>query len=160
MSERFGQPFALIVFEIDRLADINARHGYGAGDRVLERLGIVVRSHFRNTDWVARLSEGTFAVLLPGIDGVNAGRLAERLCVVVQERLQLRDHRSDQQFPVTISVAVLVAESVDWSVKAEELLAKAHAAIERAKSGGGNRVEQAEAIVRGSSTPVRGILPS
>ena len=32
--------------------------------------------------------------------------------VTVQERLQVRDHRSDQQFAVTISVGVLVAESV------------------------------------------------
>lgn len=158
-SERFGRSFALILLDIDHLADINARHGYGAGDRVLERVGIVVRNHFRNTDWAARLSEDTFAVLLPEIQGADAERLAERMRVTVQERLQLHDYRSDQESPVTISVAVLVVESVDRNVKAEQLVARAEAAIERARRSGGNRVERAESIVGRASVPTRDIVP-
>ena len=51
-AERFGHPFALVLLDVDRLAEINATHGYGAGDRVIERIGIVVRNYFRETDWV------------------------------------------------------------------------------------------------------------
>lgn len=143
-SERFGEPFALILFDIDRLADINSRYGYGAGDRVLERVGILIRSYFRDTDWVARLGDDTFAVLLPNIEGHNAERLAERVRVTVQERLQLHDHRSDQQFPVTVSVGALVAASVERKDKAEPLIASADAAVDRAKVAGGNRVERTD----------------
>lgn len=142
-SERFGEPFALILLDVDRLADINARYGYGAGDRVLERVGIVVRNYFRETDWVARLWEDTFGVLLPAIQGYNAERLAERMRVTVQERLQVHDHRSDQQFPVTISVGVVLAESVARTEQAERLIAAGEQAIDRAKEAGGNRVERA-----------------
>lgn len=142
-SERFGEPFALILIDIDRLADINTRYGHGAGNRVLERVGIVVRNYFRDTDWVARLCEDTFAVLLPAIQGYNAERLAERMRVTVEERLQVHDHRSDQQFPVTISVGVVVAESVARTEKAERLIAAGEQAIDRAKLAGGNRVERA-----------------
>jgi diguanylate cyclase (GGDEF)-like protein len=149
-SERLGEPFALILIDVDRLADINARYGYGAGDRVLERVGIVVRNYFRDADWVARLAEDTFAVLLPAIQGYNAERLAERMRVSVEERLQVHDHRSDQQFPVTISVGVLVAESVERTVKAEQLIAAAERAIERAKQAGGNRVERATLTPQGA----------
>jgi len=143
-SERLGEPFAVILIDVDRLADINARYGYGAGDRVLERVGIVVRNYFRDTDWVARLAEDTFAILLPAIQGHNAERLAERMRISVQERLQIHDHRSDQQFPVTISIGVLVAEVVSRTARAEGLVAAAEEAIERAKLAGGNRVERAE----------------
>lgn len=158
-SDRFGRTFAMILLDIDHLADINARHGYGAGDRVLERVGIVVKSHFRNTDFVARLGEDTFAVLLPEIQCVDAERLAERMRVAVQERLPLHDHRSEQRFPVTISVAILVADSLDRNVSAESLLAHALAAMERAKKAGGNRVERAEDIVPATSVPMRAIAP-
>lgn len=154
-SERFGRPFALILLDVDRLAEINATHGYGAGDRVIERLGIVVRSHFRETDWVARSSGDTFAVLLPETQRVDAERLADRVRIMVAERLQLHDYRSDQQFPVTVSVGVLIAESVDQSVRAEQLLTEAEVAVDRAKKAGRNRVERVDAIIGRAATPTR-----
>lgn len=158
-SERLGHPFAMMLIDVDHLADINTRHGHGSGDRVLERVGIVVRGYFRETDWVARLAGDMFAVLLPEVQGANAERLAERIRVTVQERLQLHDHRSDQQFPVTISVGILVAESVDRTVKAERLVADAEAALERAKKAGGNRVERTEAVIAGSALPPGNVMP-
>lgn len=141
-SERFGHPFAIILLDVDRLAEINARHGYGAGDRVLERVGIVVRNYFRETDWVARVGEDTYAVLMPETEGVHAERLADRMRVMVQERLQLHDHRSEEEFPVTVSVAVLIAKSVDRRMQAAQLLTDAEEALERAKHAGRNRVER------------------
>lgn len=87
-----------MLLGVDRLADINATHGYGAGDRVIERVGIVVRSYFRDTDWVARVVGDTFAVLLPETERLNAERLADRVRIVVSTRLQLHDYRSDQEF--------------------------------------------------------------
>jgi len=152
-AERFDYPFAIILLDVDRLADINTRHGYGAGDRVLERVGIVVRGYFRETDWVARVGGDTFAVLLPEIQGADAERLAERIRRTVQERLQLHDHRSDQQYPVTVSVGVLVAESVDRNMKTERLMANVEEALVRAKTAGGNRVERAAAVTADASTP-------
>lgn len=141
-SERFGHPFAVVLLDVDRLAEINARHGYGAGDRVLERVGIVVRNYFRETDWVARVGEDTYAVLMPETEGVHAERLADRMRVMVQERLQLHDHRSEEQFPVTVSVAVLIAPSVDRRMQAVQLLTDAEEALDRAKHAGRNRVER------------------
>ena len=143
-SERLGEPFALMVIDVDRLADINTRYGYGAGDRVLERVGIVVRNYFRDTDWVARLGEDVFAVLLPAIAGRDAERLAERIRLTVQERLGVHDHRSDQSSPVTISVAVFAGDSVERTLKTEQLIEAAQRAIVRAKQAGGNRVERSE----------------
>jgi GGDEF domain-containing protein len=46
---RFGYPVSLILFDVDRLSAINKQHGYGVGDRVLERLGILVRQYFAST---------------------------------------------------------------------------------------------------------------
>ena len=158
-SEHFGHPFALILLDVDRLAEINATHGYGTGERVIERIAIVVRNHFRDTDWVARSSGGTFAVLLPETQRADAECLADSMRITVAERLQLHDYRSDQQFPVTVSVGVLIAEAVDQSVSAEQLLTEAGGALDRAKKAGRNRVERVDVVIRRAVTPTREGMP-
>jgi diguanylate cyclase (GGDEF)-like protein len=154
-AERFGHPFAVILFDVDNLAEINATHGYGSGDRLLERIGITIRNYFRETDWVARTAGDAFAVLLPEIQRLNAERLADRVRNMVSERLQLHDHRSNTQIPVTLSVGVLIAESVDKSVRAEQMMAEAKAAVDRAKTAGRNRIETADVAIGRQVAPTR-----
>jgi diguanylate cyclase (GGDEF)-like protein len=153
-SERFAHPFALMLIDVDRLAAINREQGYGSGDRVLERLGILLRKYFREQDWVARLAGDTFAVLLPETQPAHAELLAERLRATVEARMALHDHRNEQQVPVTVSVAVVTAASVDPHLRAEELFDAARGAMQRAKTAGGNRVETAQlARTRGLKPP-------
>ena len=156
-SERFGHPFALILFDVDHLADINAKHGYGLGDRVLERIGIVLRNYFREQDWVTRCAGDRFAVLLPETQQEPAAQLAERVRVTVEERLALRDHRSDDQVPVTVSVAMVSLEAVDASIRADAVLREAEQAVNRAKLGGRNRVERVDINVKTSAPPLRDV---
>src|SRR6185503_3893319 len=121
-AERFGHPFALVLLDVDHLSDLNLAHGYGFGDRILERIGIVMGNFFREHDWVARHGEDTFAVVLPETGPDNAEHLAEQARKTVEERLALQDHRTEANVPVTVSVAVLIAESVDSSVNARQVL--------------------------------------
>ena len=104
---RFGYAISLILFDVDHLSRINQEHGYGVGDSILERLGILIRQYFRQHDWVARHSEDAIAVLLSRTDAVHASSLAERVRATVEERLGFTDHRSDRLVPVTLSAAVI-----------------------------------------------------
>jgi len=76
---RFGYPLSLILFDVDHLSKINRNHGYGVGDKILERLGILIRSFFRQHDWVARHSDDAIIVLLPNTEAANATELAQRV---------------------------------------------------------------------------------
>src|SRR5439155_1767261 len=105
MAVRDGQSVSLILFDVDHLSTINQEHGYGVGDRILERLGILIRQYFRQYDWVARHSEDSIAVLLSGTDAAHASELAERVRATVEERLGFTDHRNDRPVVVTLSVA-------------------------------------------------------
>ena len=96
---RFGYPVSLILFDVDRLSEINEKHGYGVGDKILERLGILVRQYFRQHDWVARHAEDSIAVLLTRTDADQASRLAERVRATVEERLGFTDYRTDRAGP-------------------------------------------------------------
>jgi diguanylate cyclase (GGDEF)-like protein len=139
---RSGQGLSLIMFDVDRLSAINEDFGYGVGDKVLERLGILMRTYFRHYDWVARYSEDVMVVLLAQTEPDRAIELAERVRHTVEERLWFTDHRTDRQVPVTVSAAVInMPVSVGDVIDPERLLAIGEAAVERAKRDGRNRVE-------------------
>ena len=145
---RYGYAISLILFDVDHLSRINQEHGYGVGDRILERLGILIRQYFRQYDWVARHSEDAIAVLLSRTDAVHASSLAERVRATVEERLGFTDHRSDRLVPVTLSAAVINVQALVGNViDPERLLADADAAVGRAKQQGRNRVERVDGYV-------------
>jgi GGDEF domain-containing protein len=73
----------------------------------------------------------------------------------VEGRIALRDYRSEQEVPVTISVALVLAESVDPSVRAEQLFEEARTVMQRAKRAGGNRVEKVEIALKRPVAPPR-----
>jgi diguanylate cyclase (GGDEF)-like protein len=144
-AARFNVPVSLILFDVDRLSSINKQHGYGVGDKVLERLGILMRTYFRQHDWVARYSEDSMAVLLTRTDGGHAAELAERVRATVEERLGFTDHRSERPVPVTVSAAVInIQIALGDAIDTERLMADAEMAVERAKKQGRNRVERVD----------------
>jgi PleD family two-component response regulator len=79
--------------------------------------------------------------------------------LTVQERMSLRDYKSDEQVAVTVSVAVVIAEAVDASVRAEYVMKEAEQAVHRAKHAGRNRVERVEINVKAQAPPSRGAQP-
>lgn len=154
---RFGYPMSLILFDVDHLSDINKEHGYGVGDRILERVGILIRKYFRQHDWVARHSEDSIAVLLPHTDAENASDLAERVRHTVEKRLRFVDHRNDIPVPVTLSAAVInVDVEVGDVIDPERFMADAEAAVERAKQQGRNRVERMDGLSSAAHTRASG----
>lgn len=141
-AERFEHWVSMILIDVDNLSAINKAHGYGVGDRILERMGILLRTYFRQHDWVVRYAEDTIAVLLPETTPADALTLAERTRAMVEERLTFRDYRTDQRALVTVSVAVTSARALEGEpIDHERLSSEAEAALDRAKTGGRNRVE-------------------
>jgi len=144
---RTGQAVSLILFDVDRLSAINEEHGYGVGDRILERLGILIRQYFRQHDWVARHSEDSIVVLLTGADAAHANELAEKVRATVEERLGFVDHRTERPVPVTTSAAVVNLEvAVGTVIDPERLMTDAEAGVERAKREGRNRVVRVDRL--------------
>ncbi len=142
---RFGYDISLILFDVDNLSAINQKHGYGVGDKILERLGILIRQYFRQHDWVARHSEDSIAVLLTRTDAEHASELAEHVRATVDERMGFTDHRTDRPVTVTVSAAIINLKiAVGDMIDPERLLADAETAVERAKRDGRNRVERVD----------------
>ena len=137
-AERFSDPLALVLADLDDFKQINDRYGHQTGDEVLRRFSDVLRENVRDFDLPVRYGGEEFAVLLPetGLDG--AERLARRLQSALLH-LRLPETGSDKP-PVTASFGVA---SFPAARSAEELLSAADGALYRAKAAGKNRVASA-----------------
>lgn len=141
-AQRRRHPIALALFDLDRLSAINKALGYGAGDRLLERLGILASRFFRHYDWIGRHGEDSIAALLPETSMDDAAALATRFRATVRQRMVLVDHRTDERVPVTVSAAVVGAERLLSHLEPATLLAEAEAALLRAKMNGVDQMER------------------
>jgi len=139
---RHHHSLALLMFDIDDLARINRDQGWGVGDRILERMGILARQFFRTHDWVARLGDDTIAVLLPEATVDQAAILAKRFREMVEHRLVQQDHKTEKTTVVTVSAAVVGTDLVQSNISAAVVLREAEAAVLRAKFTGCNRIER------------------
>jgi diguanylate cyclase (GGDEF)-like protein/excisionase family DNA binding protein len=139
---RHQHSLALLLFDIDDFSQINREVGYGVGDRLLERLGILARRFFRTHDWVARHGEDAIAVLLPETTVDQAALLAMRFGETVQHRLVLQDHITDSTKIVTVSAAAVGTDLVQSEIDAAYVMNEAEAAVLRAKLNGRNRIER------------------
>lgn len=82
-SEEGGDPFGLVMVDLDQFKEINDRFGHTAGDEVLQEFAARLRQTVRDSDVVARLGGDEFAILLIGAPREVAeevvGRLIDRL---------------------------------------------------------------------------------
>jgi diguanylate cyclase (GGDEF)-like protein len=142
-AERFADPLALVLADIDDFKQINDRYGHGTGDEVLRRFADVLRANVRDFDLPVRFGGEEFAVLLPetGMDG--GLQLARRLAAALA-RLRIPEV-GDDRAPVTASFGVA---SFPEARTVEELLFAADQALYRAKAEGKNRVAGAEPEAR------------
>lgn len=137
-ARRNGQPFSLLVCDVDSFGYFNHRLGREAGDLCLRRMaGVLTGQLKRPSDLAARYDGKQFAILLPdtGLDG--AVQVAES-CRTALERLAL-SHPAPERRIVTMSVGVASTVPAEDGVF-DAVLARAGEAVQAAKSRGRNRV--------------------
>lgn len=82
--QRFGDPAAVVVFDLDRLKAVNDTEGHDAGDRYIRRAAEALRHATRVAEPVARLGGDEFALVAP-VDADGATSLIQRLRGVLDE---------------------------------------------------------------------------
>jgi diguanylate cyclase (GGDEF)-like protein/PAS domain S-box-containing protein len=83
-SQRYGEVAGLMVIDVDAFEDTIHSYGHEVGEETLKAVARALVRRLRQTDLVARLSGGEFAVLLPHIDEEGVAVVAEGLGRVVQ----------------------------------------------------------------------------
>ena len=138
MVEHQKMPPCVLMGDIDFFKKVNDTYGHAAGDEVLKTFTNTIRQLLRKGDFLGRLGGEEFVVALENTDLPNAQTMAERL------RLAIANSQTpnDGGIPIAITASFgLALYSRDESVDA--WLARADAALYRAKQSGRNRVEMA-----------------
>lgn len=139
-AQALGKPLALVFVDLDRFKQVNDTHGHAVGDAVLVEVGRRLASQLRGGDMVARHGGEEFVMLVPGADAAEAAAVAERLRRLLAETPV---ETAAGALPVTASFgyAVLRPDDPGGSAGVAALIARADAAMYRAKQNGRNRVE-------------------
>ncbi len=138
-----NDPVSVLAFDLDNFKSINDRFGHMAGDAVLELFASVVRRTMRAGDVIGRLGGEEFVALLPN-NLAEATVAAER----VRRAFTTTCAASRNRVAATVSVGVACGSAF---AEIDMLIARADAALYRAKMNGRDRVETAEEAVGGAS---------
>jgi len=133
---RFSEPAALLMLDLDHFKRINDTHGHAWGDTTLRAFAKTMQQHLRKTDLAGRLGGEEFALLLPGTELEAARHFAEEL------RQRVRDMTMEignRELKITVSIGIARLDRDDLITDAA--LARADAALYRAKESGRDRVE-------------------
>lgn len=135
-----GEPFSVLMFDIDHFKAINDRHGHLVGDDCLKAVADAVHGCLRGPrECLARWGGEEFILLLPGVALVEARQRAEQVRQAVETR---RQPPRGPHIELRVSVGVASAfPSRGTQVMA--LVEQADRALYRAKAAGRNRVELA-----------------
>jgi two-component system cell cycle response regulator len=135
---RYDATLALLMIDLDHFKKVNDNYGHLVGDDVLRDVGQLLLETIRGSDIVARYGGEEFLMLLPETDDTGAQAFAER----IREAVQLHPFNGGAggtalALTTSIGVAVYPAARIE---SVEDLLARADAALYRAKADGRNRV--------------------
>ena len=76
---RYGGIFSLAILDLDSFKMFNDNYGHLAGDRLLRRVGTIIKDAMRTSDYAFRYGGDEFAVLLPQTTVDAARQVTERI---------------------------------------------------------------------------------
>ena len=138
-AKRTGNPFSMLLIDLDRFKLINDNYGHEMGDKILGGISEILKDTLRSSDWIGRWGGEEFLAVLPNSDEETAQTIAERLR---EEIDQFSIQFNGQKIKATISIGVSNhpqdGETPDFLIRA------ADAALYEAKKTGRNRVVAAK----------------
>ena len=136
LARRHGRRGAVLFLDLDHFKPINDSLGHCIGDRLLQSIARRLLGCVRDSDTVSRRGGDEFVVLLPEIEHAGeAGFSARRIL----HALSAPHCIAGRELRVTASIGISLYPDRDWD--AETLIARADAAMYRAKERGRNRYE-------------------
>jgi diguanylate cyclase (GGDEF)-like protein len=129
------RPTGIMLIGLDGFKNVNAAMGHRVGDRVLQEVARRISSEPRPRATLSRIKGDEFAALLPALADPNgASALARRLMTKLSEPFHVAGHE------ISLSASIGIALAPMDGNDADNLLAHATFAMDRAKLDGGNRI--------------------
>ncbi len=127
-----GMPLSLLIIDLDKFKRLNDTYGHLLGDKVLERLAVVLKKQVRKYDIISRFGGEEFFVLFPNTNLAKAKNVSNRI------RKAVEGDKFMKKYSVTMSGGVSQFREKDTIKKIVE---RADKALYKAKENGRNRIE-------------------
>jgi diguanylate cyclase (GGDEF)-like protein len=124
-----GQCAALTI-DLQRFKEVNDVFGHQAGDSLLQIIALRLLGNVKDTDSVIRLGADVFLVVLRDVDTHIALKIARRVCLALQQTVELQD------LNLSVSAHVGVATYPEHGRESEELMRRSDIAMQAAKETG------------------------
>ncbi len=133
-----SERFTLAMTDLDGLKRVNDTYGHLAGRMIVREMGAMMREAIRPGDIAALYGGDEAIVLFPDTELAAAAEVAERLRVMIAERVFELDGHAFQ-----VSISQGLAEWPKHGQTADALIAAADRALYAAKAAGRNNVQRA-----------------
>lgn len=135
---RRGQtPLSLIALDIDDFKTIKDKYGQNVGNDVLSVIAKSILEKSRPYDGVGRYEDDMFLIILPGVIGQDAEKIAERIIKdIANTNITLLDGRD---IKVGVSAGIVSTMRITVATEIDELIRQATGAVAQAKREGGNQ---------------------
>lgn len=133
-SERSGQPFALLVIDLDGFKGINDTYGHAAGDACLQHFTLMAQTRLRPGDMLARTGGDEFCIVLPSSTLREGAMIARRVLEVCRADAE---QCSGNDIPIAVSIGV-AQWTREMGLYPDRLIAAADHALYDAKKAGRN----------------------
>ncbi len=103
-----GEPFSIILMDIDNLKKINDTMGHRKGDEAILTLSIAIKMSIRETDIAARYGGDEFIIVLKRATKVIASKIAERIKekLIDRKKEKLIDREDETRIPISFSFGI------------------------------------------------------
>jgi diguanylate cyclase (GGDEF)-like protein len=134
-SERSGEPFALLVIDLDGFKAVNDTHGHAAGDACLQHFTLMAQTRLRPGDMLARTGGDEFCIVLPSSTLREGAMIARRVLEVCRDDAEAC---VGNEIPIAVSIGV-AQWNPETGIFPDRLIAAADHALYAAKREGKNR---------------------
>ena len=132
---RYGHKLSLLLLDIDNFKEYNDNYGHLEGDKILVRLGRIIKSCLRKMDTAYRYGGEEFTIILPGTHGEEARTVAERLRVAVATE----DFTGGRNVGLKITISIGVTQ-YRHEEKISSFVQRADQAMYKSKQAGRDKV--------------------
>jgi len=134
-AERKSIPLSVVMFDLDRLKEINDTHGHNAGDEALRNISTLLKTKVRHGDIACRYGGDEFNLILSDTTLDNARQRMEELR---KDLKQMPIEHEGKLINLTLSIGI--AEYPIHGTTEQELLKAADMALYQAKQTGRDKV--------------------
>lgn len=134
-SKRYKHPLSLLLLDIDHFKDYNDTYGHLEGDKVLHRIGEIIKSCLRKMDTAFRYGGEEFTIILPETNGEEAVTVAERIRTEIENEKYKPRPGVEAEKTISIGVSQYQAEE-----KISAFIERADKAMYLSKEKGRNRI--------------------